>query len=110
MHLKSASLGYALRLHAKIRLGWKSLSGTNTLAYYENSQIAAVNSFITLAPGLYLLSRQKHSSLFCRSEQISASLYNTKQALEGRPKMYTEQFFENKKDVITKNCYLFEPF
>jgi len=30
------------------------LTGTNTLAYYENSQLTAVKSVITLAPGVYL--------------------------------------------------------
>jgi hypothetical protein len=30
------------------RLGWKGSEGTNTLAYYENSYLAAVKSFITL--------------------------------------------------------------
>ncbi len=34
-HLKGASLGYALAIPANIRLGWKGLPGTNTLAYYE---------------------------------------------------------------------------
>jgi hypothetical protein len=29
-----------------IRLGWKGLPGTNTLAYYENPQITAVKKFI----------------------------------------------------------------
>jgi hypothetical protein len=33
-----------------IRLGWKGLQRTNTLAYYENPKIAAVKSFIVLAP------------------------------------------------------------
>jgi predicted small integral membrane protein len=35
-HLKGPSLRLALALSANIRLGWKGLSGTNTLAYYEN--------------------------------------------------------------------------
>jgi hypothetical protein len=34
-----------------IRLGWKGLPGTNTLAYYENLLIMAVKSF-RLAPGV----------------------------------------------------------
>ncbi len=33
--VKGASLGYALASSAHIRLGWESLPGTNTLAYYE---------------------------------------------------------------------------
>jgi hypothetical protein len=33
-------------LPTNIRLGWKSLPGTNTLAYYKNPQITAVISFI----------------------------------------------------------------
>jgi hypothetical protein len=43
--------GKLLALPTYIRLGWKSLPETSTLAYYENSQITAVKSFITLAPG-----------------------------------------------------------
>jgi len=35
-HLKGASLRKALALPANIRQGWKSLPGTNTLAYCEN--------------------------------------------------------------------------
>jgi hypothetical protein len=35
-HLKGASLGQAPGLPANIRLGWRGLLGTNTLAYYEN--------------------------------------------------------------------------
>jgi hypothetical protein len=38
-------------LPAIIRLGWKGLPGTNTLAYYENSLITDRKSFITLGPG-----------------------------------------------------------
>jgi hypothetical protein len=29
-------------LSTKIRLGWKGMPGTNTLAYYENSLITAI--------------------------------------------------------------------
>jgi hypothetical protein len=39
---------------ANIRLSWKVLPGTNTLvspAYYLDSKISDINSFITLAPG-----------------------------------------------------------
>ncbi len=42
-HLRGAS--------ENIRLGWKSLPGINTLAYYENQSITDKKSFITLAPG-----------------------------------------------------------
>jgi hypothetical protein len=48
--LKGASLGQAPALPANIRLGWKNLPGTNALAYYQNSQITAVKSLITLSP------------------------------------------------------------
>ncbi len=54
-HLKDASvglLGYALALPANIKLSWKGLPGTNTLAYYENPQITTVKSFIVQAPGV----------------------------------------------------------
>ena len=33
-----------------VRLGWKSLPRTNTLAYYENSLITGKNRFITMGP------------------------------------------------------------
>jgi len=43
-------LGKLLALHANIRLGWKWFPGTNSLAYFENSDITTVKFFITLAP------------------------------------------------------------
>jgi hypothetical protein len=49
-HLESASLRYAPAQPTNIRLGWKGLPGTNTLAYYENPNIRAVKSFIELTP------------------------------------------------------------
>ncbi len=51
-HLKDALVGYALALPSNIKLGWKGLPETNTLAYYENPQITAVKSFIVQAPGV----------------------------------------------------------
>ncbi len=39
-------------LPANIRLGWKGLPGTNTLAFYENLSITAVKSFIVQATGV----------------------------------------------------------
>jgi hypothetical protein len=41
----------ALALPANIRLGWKGLPGTNTLAYYKTPKITVAKSFITLATG-----------------------------------------------------------
>ncbi len=38
-YLKVASLRQALALLANIRQGWKSLPGTDTLAYHEDSRI-----------------------------------------------------------------------
>jgi hypothetical protein len=35
-----------------IRLGLKSVPGTNTLAYHGNSYITIVKSFVTLGPGV----------------------------------------------------------
>jgi hypothetical protein len=40
------------RYSTNIRLGWKGVPGTNTLAYYKNLYLTAVKSFITLAPGV----------------------------------------------------------
>jgi hypothetical protein len=39
-----------------MRLSWKSLPGTNNLAYYENPSITTVISFIVQAPGYTVLS------------------------------------------------------
>jgi hypothetical protein len=44
-------LQFSYLASAFVRLGWKSLPGTNALAYYENSYITDKKSFITLAPG-----------------------------------------------------------
>ncbi len=51
-HMKSALPEQALALSSNIRLGWKSLPGKNTVAYYENSSIADVKSFKTLVKGV----------------------------------------------------------
>ncbi len=49
--------GRPLELPTNIRLGWKDLPGTNTLAYYENLKITAVKSLIVQALGLCLETR-----------------------------------------------------
>jgi hypothetical protein len=57
-----------LALPAYIKLGCKGLAEIHTLAYYENSQIVNVKSFITLRPylptRLEKLALDKHTSLF----------------------------------------------
>jgi hypothetical protein len=45
-----ASLGKTLSLPVNIRLGWKGLSGTNTLAYYKNPQITVIKSVFGIGP------------------------------------------------------------
>ncbi len=55
-HLSGAPLkGRLMALSTNNRLGWNGLLGANTLAYYENSQLTTVNSFITLAPGRIII-------------------------------------------------------
>jgi hypothetical protein len=49
-HLNGASLGYALALPGNIRLGWKGLSGTNTLGLLQKSVNYGRKSFIVQAP------------------------------------------------------------
>ncbi len=49
-HLKGSSIGKAPAFPIHIRLGWKGLPRGNTLAFYENSKLTAVKSFMTLAP------------------------------------------------------------
>jgi hypothetical protein len=52
-HLSGAPLqGKLLALPSNNELGWKGLPGANTLVYYKNSQLTAIKSLITLAPGL----------------------------------------------------------
>jgi hypothetical protein len=43
--------GSLLVLPTNIRLGWKSMQVTNTLAYCDTAIIIAVKSFIVQAPG-----------------------------------------------------------
>jgi hypothetical protein len=50
-HLKGVLLEKSLALPANIRLGWRGLPGTNTLAYYENPEITVEKSLIVLTPG-----------------------------------------------------------
>jgi hypothetical protein len=58
-HLKGSSMGLAPALPTNIRLGWKSLQGTNTLAYYEDSLLTAVKSFITFATHKHYIRLEK---------------------------------------------------
>jgi hypothetical protein len=44
-----------LRPFPNIRLGPKDFLGTHPLAHYENLQIMAVKSFITLVPGVNVI-------------------------------------------------------
>ncbi len=45
------SNGRLLPLPANIRLGWKSMANSNTLAYYDRATITDVKSFIVQPPG-----------------------------------------------------------
>jgi hypothetical protein len=53
-HLSGTPRKAPVTLSTNLRLGWKGLSGTNTLAYYKHSLIVVVKSFITLTPGCLL--------------------------------------------------------
>ncbi len=46
----NGALRQALALTPNIKLVWKGLPGTNTLAYYEKAQLTPVKSFIKSAP------------------------------------------------------------
>ncbi len=50
-HLKGASLRQAPALLVNIRVGYKSLPGTNTLTNYQHSSITLVKYFISFVPG-----------------------------------------------------------
>jgi hypothetical protein len=49
--LKDASLSPAMAFVTNIRIGWRGLPGTNAVAYYENTSITNVKSFIIFCPG-----------------------------------------------------------
>ncbi len=51
-YLKGASLRQVPALPTNIRLSWKGLPRTKTLAYYVNPYIMSVKSFIAQAPGV----------------------------------------------------------
>jgi hypothetical protein len=56
-HLKGPSFRSALALFANIRLGWKGLPGTNTLAHYEKSVNYGCKKFYRIAPGFFAQAR-----------------------------------------------------
>ncbi len=57
-HVKGSSLyGRLLALPTNIKLGCEGLPATNTLAYYKNSQITDVKSFVTMGPGGNVIER-----------------------------------------------------
>ncbi len=60
-NLKVASLRKNLDLLTNSRLGWNGLPGTLTLAFNIYSNIAALKSFITLAPGVNIALEAKVS-------------------------------------------------
>jgi hypothetical protein len=49
-----------------ISLHWKGLPGTNALAYYEESYLTAIKSFITFPPGGHFLRSLKNANDFTR--------------------------------------------
>ncbi len=77
-HLQGTSLRQAPALPATIRLGWKSLPGTNDLAYFESYNFTTVKSFIALATGLRI-SKQPRSlfSVFVYFSSINRFPHNS---------------------------------
>jgi len=66
--LDSPLEGSFLTLPTNIRLGWKILPGTNTLAYLKKLLIMGVKCFISSSPGVYVL------KLFSSSHAIQNKL------------------------------------
>jgi hypothetical protein len=56
--------GKFLALPTNTRLGWKGLPGTNTLAYYRNSLITTVISFMIRAPEMKNMNEVFNLNLF----------------------------------------------
>jgi hypothetical protein len=65
VHHKGITLGIVLANSANIRLSWKGLIGTNTLAYSKVRKLRTKKVY-NIGPGLKILSREKHASLFDR--------------------------------------------
>ncbi len=65
------SYGGLLTSPTNIRLDWKGLPGSNALAYYKKSQLKAVKSFITLAPGGDFLPKFEFEDFFKKIDQES---------------------------------------
>ncbi len=54
-HHWGALFGKAVAFIANIKLGWKGLTKTNTLAYYQHLLIMDIKSFITLGPSVNVI-------------------------------------------------------
>ncbi len=48
-----------LALTANVRLGWKFMSGTNTLAYYRKDLITYVKKLYGISPGVSMKAMEK---------------------------------------------------
>ncbi len=71
-HLKGSSLGYYRALLENIRLGWKGLPGTNTLAYHKSLYNMDVKR--TLYPGRLRTYPTATELLVCSSLAVTFTL------------------------------------
>ncbi len=80
-------MGRHLALFEIIKLDWEGLPGTNTLAYYKNSKITFVKSFLTLGQGVNV-TKLFSSSLSKRPNKLErlsmAIIYNLVQHFQVR--------------------------
>ncbi len=94
-HLSDAPFkGWLLAIPTNIRPGWKGLPLRNALAYYEKSQLVAVKSFITLAPGVNVIKLFHLSMMLLRNklERLSlASFVMLVYQLQVRPRTYSQR-------------------
>jgi hypothetical protein len=69
-HITAVNYSFCNKLEClslNLRLGWKGLLGTNTLAYYENRKIMSIISFITY--------KRRNTTYTARSRSRSRSLF-----------------------------------
>jgi hypothetical protein len=79
-----------------VTLGWKSLPGTNTLAYYENSKIVDKRSFKKLSPGACIIKLITAVIYGFRNKLQFLSL-NTRLSWKGFPGTNTLAYNRNSK-------------
>ncbi len=73
-----------MALPTRIKLGYKSLPVTDSLAYYKKSQLGAVKSFITLDPERHFISFLLTNGPIKIQVSVPGRLYQSSLMSEGK--------------------------